>query len=99
MSARDESQFGITDLLLIQGIFALGIFGYLCDAHSPIVLPFLWVFGLVFAAELIILAGLIFRDSVVLRTHGWQAGLLFLLLPVIVAALYFAGLRLIRSWE
>jgi hypothetical protein len=87
MSARDEPRFQITDLLLLQGIFALGVFGYLCDAHSPVVWPFLGLLGLAFSAALLVLAALIFRDSVIYRTEGWFAGL------------YYAGLLVIRSWE
>ena len=83
-----EPRFCRSDLWLIAGIFALGGAGYLCDAHSPIVLPFLPVFGLAFNIALLVLAAAIFRDSIIRRSDGWLAGLTFIALPFIAIVVW-----------
>jgi hypothetical protein len=94
-----EPRFRPRDLLILLAIFALGGAGYLCDVHSPVILPFLWLFGLAFSSALLVLAGLIFRDSVVFRTHGWLAGLLFVSLPFIAWLFFYVGTKLISVWQ
>ena len=50
--------FRSEDAAMIGAIAALGGLGYLCDAHSPIVAPFLPIFGLFFLGAFLALGGI-----------------------------------------
>ncbi|MCA1481175.1 hypothetical protein I6F37_40315, partial [Bradyrhizobium sp. NBAIM08] len=50
-----EAPFSWRDATILALIFALGGLGYLCDIHSPLVLPALPFFGLFFSLALVAL--------------------------------------------
>lgn len=90
-SAGENASFGLYDGAMCLFVLALGAAGYLCDAHSPLILPLLPLFGLFFAGTGVALLGICVLQAARYRQDGWLAGVMFGLFPVIAVVVLTVG--------